>query len=109
MAETITCDLLQVCNVALVDDANLSLSGAYVAEQPICTTVEEQARLWKYSVPDVSTLYICKLNQSELIFLERHLPVDSDLWTEVARFNLINEEERWTIQRKKLNNVYITK
>ena len=78
----------------LYNDANLSPSGIYVAEQPIGSTVEEQARSWKYNVPVVSTRDICKLNQSELNFLERHLPVDSDLWTEVATFNLINEEER---------------
>ena len=81
-------------SVVMVDEENLSPCGVFVAEQPHGDTVEEQTRSWKYSVPDVSTRDVCALNQSELYFLERYLPVDSDLWESVATFNLLNEEER---------------
>ena len=48
---------------------------------------------WKYDVPDVENREILALNKTELSFLEKYLPRDSDLWARIATHNLLEAHE----------------
>ena len=76
-------------SVIMYDETTNNATGVFVAKQLIGETVDDQLSKWRYDLPDVSSRELTLLNKTELLFLEKYLPVGSEYWEDVASHNLL--------------------